>query len=210
MATMPALTLEFGAVTVRGRAGSEVHDQLRTVLAAFEPYVDRFQQGFSLQMGWGPFALRPDGEHTYDVVVPDYAGDPNDLTTDLTQAIWLLAGQVTVLRAAKVEDPAPTTYTEDVTCVRGALSGDQVLMTRSGTATGNDSGWFIEPFPQTRTEPWDAGDLIRMPAWRLLQDRRHAARVLDLPAGIAAVVGDNAVRAVIRESDRSVLSNGPL
>lgn len=168
-----------------------------------------WRDDFTLWFGWGPIILREGGDTPHEFVAhcPDYREDPNSSETDdLTQGIWPVVAMTQVLPAAGVEGQE-IECAEDVICVIGWEESEMLQLSRIETTTPDDSGWFIEPFPNERTEPWATEELVRLPAWRVVQLRPAVMRALALPVGIAAIVQGDDVRAVIRESDREILAS---
>ena len=205
---LESVTIAAGSSSVTGSARPEVANQLRGVVAAFASRPEELRDGFSLQLGWGPFILRGDAAG-FVVESPDYAIDSDARTDDLTLALWVLVGQLSVLTAASIDAPKETSFQEWVVLSKAALDAPSLVLTRIDSANADDSGWFVDEFPQT-AGGYGVDDLVKYPAYNLLKINRHAARVLQLPPGISAVVDVDGVRLVYRESDHEILANGPM
>lgn len=206
---LETVRVEIDGVGLTARAMSELEQQARGVLESFRPYRSEFRDGFSLQLGWGPFILLAQPDGSLAVVTPDYTQQGAEVTDDLTIALWTLVGQTLVLQKAAIDEPVATSYSDDVIVANRALDAEQWAMTRI-QPRDHDSGWYIDTYPTPPGPALGPEQMTRYPASRLLQFNKHAARVLFLPPGIAAVVSEDGVDAVFRESDFSMLATGPL
>ncbi|GAA4771504.1 hypothetical protein [Microbacterium gilvum] len=194
--------------TIRATAAADLEALARGILTEFEEHAPAWRDGYTIELGWGPLTLRADGEEII-VVAPDYARDPAHTTEDLSLTIWL-AVSLNALPSAAGLSAAQISFDDDVICVKEWERHPLLSLTRIATTTPRDSGWFVEPFPPASDEPWRAEQLVRLPAWRVLQERRAVARSFGLPVGVTAIVEGDAVRTLVRESDRAVLAEGPL
>jgi hypothetical protein len=211
MTETQTVTIEVDGAAVSASALVELRGQLSGVLEAFRPFAAEFRDGFSLQLGWGPFLLRADGPGRYTVVSPDYSVNSGDeVTDDLSVALWVLVGQLSVLSRASIDEPVPTAFDDAVIVSKRALNAPRWAMTRTNPTPG-DSGWYIDVYP---TPPGDsalsASEMVRYTAADLLRYNDSAVRALLLPPGIAAVVSEDSVDVVFRESDVTILAQGPL
>jgi hypothetical protein len=208
---LETVKVEIDGVDLTARAMGELEQQARGVLESFRPYRSEFRDGFALQLGWGPFILRAEHDRSFSVVTPDYTRpDGGDaVTEDLTIALWTLVGQTIVLQKAAIDEPVPTSSTDDVIVADRALDAERWAMTRI-QPRDHDSGWYIDAYPTPSGPAVGPEQMTRYPASRLLHLHKHAVRVLFLPPGIAAVVSGDGVDAVFRESDFSMLATGPL
>lgn len=196
-------------VSIHASAAPALAPALDRLVAQFELDHERWCHGFAVWSGWGPFWLIS-VNGGFVIQSPDYSTKPMDRrTSDLSLALTLSVEQQSLADAAAVA-PQPITFHHQVTAPKGWEAAQHLLMTRSAASTEHDSGWFVEPFPSTREEPWTPGELIGFPAWHLCKRRTALVRALTLPVGIAAVIEGDSIRAVVREADRTILADGPL
>ena len=197
-----------GPTFLEAQVVSELRPQAEGILALFAQHASELADGFSLWVGWGPLTVRASAGG-FTVEAPDYATDPRASTTsDLSLVIWLIVGMQAITTGSDVA-PEEVSYTDDVIVTRGALEAPMLVMSRTAERSPGDSGWFVEPFPQSADRDWTPSDLERMPAWRVLQSRREVARALALPSGYSVIVQPDAIRAVVREADNAVVLSGP-
>ena len=177
-------------------------------IAAFRASGAEPADGVRVDIGWGPFVLKQTGDRRFVVVTPHYAGTADrGSTDDLTLGLWALAAQVQLAELVGV-DGVPPSFADRVIIAKRALSAPGWAMTREPPSAG-DSGWFVDVFPSLDdASGLGVGDLVAVPASELLHIRKQAVRVLSLPPGVVAVVGEDSVDAVIRESDGTVLFRG--
>jgi hypothetical protein len=208
---LETVTVDIAGARVSGSAMSELSTQVGGIIEALRPYRSEFRDGFSVQLGWGPFILRRDGDDAYTVVAPQYEEQPGEgATDDLTLALWTLVGQTLVLSKASIDEPVPTAFDQDLIIANRALDAERWAMSRNEPRP-HDSGWYVDVYPTPPgSEALSPQEMTRYPAARLLRLKKHAVRALFLPPGVAAVVSDDGVDVVFREADFSVLAEGPL
>lgn len=178
------------------------------IIREFVRLATPLRDGYVVELGWGPLVLRA-RDDGWVVRAPDYAGDPRSEIDDLSLAIWIVVSLTAAASAAGVE-PAAISYSDDVIMVKDALVSPMLSMTRTATGTSGNSGWFVEPFPPTGDRDWTPDRLERLPAWRVLGERREVARAFALPVGVSAIIQPGAIRVIVRDDDREVLASGPL
>lgn len=94
--------------------------------------------------------------------------------------------------------------------LRGIADAERIVMSRTSRRDDlDDSGWYLDTFPQPRGERGPA-DFIRMTAFRTLRVNKHLARALLLPVGYGAIVSRTRIDAVIDLSTNSVALPVPL
>lgn len=206
---LKTVTIDCAGLTISATALSGTERQLHSILELFRPYAAEFRDGFRLQVGWGPVILRADSRSSYSLLVPDYAQDAaNHVVEDLSIAVWLLVTQTAVLAAAKIDAESPLGFLDSVVVNKLALDSGRWVLTRTAPRAG-DSGWYVDGFPQTG-DASTVEDLIKYPAHHLLRLNRNAVAVMSLPPGIGAIVNNETVECVFRESTFEILSNSPL
>lgn len=179
------------------------------ILREFEKYADEWRDGFAIQLGWGPFALRED-DGAFIVTSPDYSADPRtDQTDDITLAVWIMVSLLAAPRSAGVEE-AHIAWDDDVICVRGWEQQERLQLSRIETTTPKDSGWFIDRLPSMKAGEYAPADLVRVPAWGILQKRDAAARALALPTTVKAIVVGDRIQTIVRASDSEILTSEAL
>jgi len=203
----------IGSAVIVVSADTHLATQAGALLDIFAAYPDEWKDGFSVEAGWAPFMLVARGAERFDAVAPDFATRTPDQVgwvTDLTQALWVLNGQVTVARALEGVDPQRVHFADTVLCFRGIESANRLIMSRTARKdAAADSGWYIDVFPQPR-EPRQASEFVRWPAFQLLGINRHIARSLLLPVGYGTVVSRGGIDAIIDLSTSRVTVRGPL
>lgn len=198
-----------GGRELRTRCVPEVATLAEGLLAELEKHAEQWRDGYGLQPGWGPLVLREEGDG-FVVTAPDYAGDPrSELTDDITLAIWMSVSLTAAPRAARLE-PRDIAWDDDVICAIGWEQADRLQLSRIETTTPGDSGWFIDAFPSVKEGELEAHEMVRLPAWRILQLRRAAARAMALPPTVKVVVDGDRIQAIVRTSDGAVLNEAPL
>lgn len=205
MTAPPRVTVRetVDGATIEATASSAVEPQLRTIVAVFADKRAEWRDGFMIWMGWGPLILT-ERDGTFVLASPDYRTDPNHVTEDLTTALLNLMWQVAITNETGVE-PVDTAFNAEVICVRDWAESPQLLLRRSDPE-GDDSGWFIQPFPLSDDGEYQPDQLVRTYAWQLVLQRDAIGRVLALPPGVAALIDGDHVQTIIRESDMAVLA----
>ncbi|MFI1194684.1 hypothetical protein ACH4T9_15695 [Micromonospora sp. NPDC020750] len=203
----------IGSATVTVEAREQLGTQADALLDIIAAYADELRDKFSVQAGWAPFMLVARGEDRFGVVAPDFATETPDQVGwvgDLTLALWVLNGQVTVARRLPGAEPQPVHFNDTVLCWRGIENAERLIMSRTARKDrADDSGWYIDVFPQPR-ESRQANEFVRWPAFQLLGVNKHIARALLLPVGYGAVVSPTRIDAIIDLSAGSVAVPGPL
>jgi hypothetical protein len=203
------MTIEIAGARLSGSATGELVAQLEGVMGAFAPHRAEFCDGFTLQLGWGTLALRQDAADTYTLVAPRYDVDPVEgVTDDLTITLWALVG-LSLIASKTSAEAVPTLFDQDVIVADRALDAVRWTMSRNAPRP-HDSGWYFDVYPTPAGPGLAPNEMTRYPAARLLSLKKHAVRALFLPPGLAAVVDDGGVQVVFRESDMTVLAQGPL
>jgi hypothetical protein len=183
--------------------------ELEGIIGAFSPHRAEFRDGFALELGWGTLALRQDATDAYTLLAPRYDQHPVDgVTDDLTITLWALVGLSLVASKTSAES-VPTRYDQDVIVANRALEAPRWTMNRTAPRT-HDSGWYFDVYPTPAGPGLASNEMTRFPAAHLLSLKRPAVRALFLPPGLAAVVDDGGVQVIFRESDMTVLAQGPL
>lgn len=189
---------------IEASALGSMESVLRATIATFAQQRAAWRDGYSLWMGWGPLDLAAEGDG-YVVTSPDYTRNPEtDTTRDLSSAMWVLMGQALLTQEARVE-PVEVQYGDDVIVTREWQDSRMLALSRVDP-DGDDSGWFIQPFPPRTEGGWDASELERIRLWEAVQLREAVGRVLALPPGITGIIDGESVRTVVRDSDQTVLA----
>ncbi|MGH3703086.1 MAG: immunity protein Imm33 domain-containing protein [Agromyces sp.] len=204
---------QIGPVVVAVTAADSLVTQAAALLDLFEAHADELADGFSVQAGWAPFLLLDRGEGRLDVAAPDFATknyDQMGWVTDLTLALWVLNGQVVLAREVGGAEASPVRFTDTVLCYRGIEGADRLIMSRTSRKDApDDSGWYIDVFPQPTAER-GASEFVRWPAYQTLGVNKHISRALLLPEGYGAIVSAEHIDAVTDLSTSSVAVRGPL
>ncbi|SEF12730.1 hypothetical protein SAMN04489740_4280 [Arthrobacter alpinus] len=205
---MKTITRDVAGTRLTATAAAELQPMIDGLLGEFERLRADWFDGYELWLGWGPLYLS-ERDGGFVVTSPDYARNPRTDRSDvITAAIALTVGQSSIITAAEVQ-PEDVGFDDAVICVREWEAESMLSMSRISSTTPGDSGWFIEPFPPAdRAKSWQPDELVRLPAWRVLQLRAAVARALPLPVGVSAIIDGDRVRVVIRDSE--ILANGPL
>ena len=204
---------QIGAARVAVNAADTLVTQAAAVLDLFEAHDGELVDGFSIQAGWAPFMLVERGEGRFDVAAPDFATKTPEhvgWVTDLTLALWVLNGQVTLARELPEAAARPIHFADTVLCSRGIEGAERLVMSRTSRRdAADDSGWFIDVFPQPEHQR-DAADFVRWPAYQTLTINKHIARALALPEGYGAIVSETRIDAIIELAGNTVAVRGPL
>lgn len=176
------------------------------------------RNGFRVEMGFSVFTFsqKPGG---YQILAPDYDGDPfRETTEDLTRALLLMLSQINLLKRYRI-DGVPCRFDDKLILTKGALEQPLISLERSGAAFEGDSGWFLqglrreedgsltpiapEGFEAAEELPAEAyGSLY---AWQLLDKRPAAAELLLLPRGWFAVLEGDEVLEILNDRDESLI-----
>ena len=176
------------------------------------------RDGFRVEMGFSVFTFsqRRGG---YQILAPDYDGDPfRETTEDLTRALLILLSQTNILKRYRL-DGAPCRFDDKLILTKGALERPLISLERSGAAYEGDSGWFIQglrkqedgtltPIPPEGFE--DAEELPAeaygsMYAWQLLDKRPAAAELLLLPRGCFAALDGEEILEILNDKEERLL-----
>ncbi|MCD2441633.1 hypothetical protein LQ757_05015 [Agromyces sp. SYSU K20354] len=204
---------QIGAALVAVNAADSLVTQAAAVLDLFESHSAELVDGFSIQAGWAPFMLVERGEGRFDVAAPDFATKTPEhvgWVTDLTLALWVLNGQVTVARAVPDAAARPIHFSDSVLCYRGIEGAERLVMSRTSRRDApDDSGWYVDVFPQPDQQR-DPAEFVRWPAYQTLGINKHIARALALPEGYGAIVSESRIDAIIELEGNTVAVRGPL
>lgn len=153
-----------------------------------------------------PILLVADGD---DYVVTSYnlTGDNTTGTRsqDLTIALSTTALLADYPRRCGLT-PAEVYFNQDVIAARGWEESAVLQLDRSFVTNPDDSGWFIQPFPQVDPDrEWQVDELTRLKVYEVLAARPAAAHVMGLPIGVVAVITDDNVRAIFNGNDGTIL-----
>ncbi|MDT0201771.1 hypothetical protein [Nocardioides sp. AE5] len=153
------------------------------------------RDGYVLQFGWGPIFLAATDEWLR-LTTPDYGRDAaNDRTADLSGALAIQVAQMWLPGAAGVR-PQEIRFDQEVLIQRGWQ--EMVDFEASRRASKHDiySGWFISDTSE-RDEPYPHDEILKVPAWQVVQVNPNLAQVLAMPDDTLTILEDNEVDRVI-------------
>jgi hypothetical protein len=132
----------------------------------------------------------------------DYAKNPfEDITEDLTLALWVQLEQSHFLRKMNV-DGLSIKFSDQIILSQGVLELDNIYLQRNGDVEKGDSGWYIGPVEDNNTT-----ELYALYAYQLLKIRPEIIQVLALPNDYMVVFEGNEIKAVLNENDVDILKD---
>ncbi|OYN89433.1 immunity protein Imm33 domain-containing protein [Parenemella sanctibonifatiensis] len=199
MTETTTITRKAGEHTLLATVSTEFTDMAQSLLGVFEGQAANLRDGYILQFGWGPIFLESEGE-ALRLTTPDYAGDAeNDRTQDLTGAIRIQVSQMWLPSASGVR-PQEMHFHKEILIQRGWEEMEDFEASRQPSRHEIFSGWFISDTSE-RDEPYPHDDILKVPAWQVVQRRPMLAQVLAMPDETLTILLDG-------EVDRVVLLRG--
>ena len=182
-------------------AEKELEPQVEILFTILEQ-VDRNKliHGFSLQVGWSVYYLHERKTGNFILTTADYAKNPfEDITEDLTLALWVQLEQSHFLRKMNV-DGISIKFSDKIILSKGVLELDNIYLQRNGDVEKGDSGWYIGPVENNNTT-----ELYALYAYQLLKIKPEVIQVLALPNDYMVVFEGNEIKAVLNENDVDVI-----
>ena len=178
-------------------AEKELEPQVEILFTILEQ-VDRNKliHGFSLQVGWSVYYLHERKTRNFILNTADYAKNPfEDITEDLTLALWVQLEQSHFLRKMNV-DGISIKFSDKIILSKGVLELDNIYLQRNGDVEKGDSGWYIGPVEDNNTT-----ELYALYAYQLLKIKPEVIQVLALPNDYMVVFEGNEIKTVLNEND---------
>lgn len=189
--------------TIIVTAEKELEPQVEILFAILEQ-VDhnKLIHGFSLQVGWSIYYLHERETGNFILTTADYSKNPfEDITEDLTLALWVQLEQGHFLRKMNVEGLS-IKYSDKIILSKGVLEIEKIYLQRNGDVEKGDSGWYIGPVEDNNTV-----ELYALYAYQLLKIRPEIIQVLALPNDYMVVFEGNEIKAVLNENDVDILKD---
>jgi len=189
--------------TIIVTAEKELEPQIEILFAILEK-IDRNKliHGFSLQVGWPVYYLQERETGNYILTTPDYYRNPfEDITEDLTLALWMQLEQNHFLRKINV-DGLSIKFSDKIILSKGVLELEKIYLQRNGDVEKGDSGWYIGPVEDDNTT-----ELYALYAYQLLKIKPEIIQVLALPNDYMVVFEGNEIKAVLNENDVDVFKD---
>ncbi|TYR78798.1 hypothetical protein FZC66_17360 [Priestia megaterium] len=189
--------------TIIVTAEKELEPQIEILFAILEQ-VDRNKliHGFSLQVGWSVYYLQERETGNFILTTPDYSRNPfEDITEDLTLALWVQLEQAHFLRKINV-DGSSIKFSDKIILSKGVLELEKIYLQRNGDVEKGDSGWYIGPIEDDNTT-----ELYALYAYQLLKIKPEIIQVLALPNDYMVVFEGNEIKAVLNENDVDVFKD---
>lgn len=186
--------------TIIATAEEVLEPQVEILFAILEQIEDKeLINGFSLQIGWSVYYLYERESGDFILTTPDYSKNPfEDITEDLTLALWVQLEQSDFLRKIDV-DGLSTKFSDKIILSKGVLELDGIFLQRNGEVEKGDSGWYIGSVEDDRTE-----ELYALYAYQLLKIKPEIIQVLALPNDYMVVFEGKEIKAVLDENDVDV------
>lgn len=186
--------------TIIMTAEKELEPQIETLFIALEQEdCNKLIHGFSLQVGWSVYYLHEREPGNFILTTPDYTRNPfEDITEDLTLALWVQLEQSHFLRKINVEGLS-IKFSDKIILSKGVLELEKIYLQRNGGVEKGDSGWYIGPVEDNNTS-----ELYALYAYQLLKVRPEIIQVLALPNDFMVVFEGDKIKAVLNENDVDV------
>ncbi|TDW16237.1 hypothetical protein EDD63_1261 [Breznakia blatticola] len=154
----------------------------------------------TIEVNWTVYTLKEkDGE--FFVKSPNYADNAyEELTDDLTLALWVHLEQFHLLRKLNIEGEA-IRFDDKVIYADGAFDANNVYLQRIETSTKGDSGWFIG------VRNGDNSKLKACYAYQLLKLNKEFIQYLVLPKNYLVVLENNEVKAILNGDNENITNN---
>lgn len=163
--------------------------------------VYKLKNGFKVQVGWNLFILLED-EEGFHIVVPDYTKNPfEEVTDDLTIALWVYLEQISLLRKIN-SDGEMISFQDKVLCAKGVLDLEDIYLERRDKNGKGNSGWYIGPVDDAVV----VDEYEMYYAYQLLELKLEIIKVLALPIGYLAVFKKGELKAILNEEDVDLLN----
>jgi hypothetical protein len=148
------------------------------------------RDGCRIDVGWSVITLRSIHGNLY-VHEPDYSSDPfTQLRNDVTATLRVMAEQNDLVAVVHVSG-VPARFDQKIVLSTGTLEIDHVYLERSGEITPNDSGWYIGPVDEDRSQ------LEAIYVYQLLDTRPDLLRFLVLPKGCLVVLSGVQIESIV-------------
>lgn len=203
------ITRQAGEHTLLATASTQFSQIVNDILDVLEGQQENLRDGYVLQFGWGPIFLEASDEGLR-LTTPDYGRDAtNDRTADLSGAIAIQVSQLWLPEAAGVR-PQEIRFDQEVLIQRGWQEMEDFEASRRASKHDIYSGWFICDTAE-RDEPYPHDEILKVPAWQVLQGNPKLAQVLAMPSDTLTVLYDNEVDRVValRDDDSEFLYTNP-
>lgn len=184
-------------------AEKELEPQIESLFVILEQ-VDRNNliHGFSIQVGWSVYYLHERETGNFILTSPDYSRNPfEDITEDLTLALWVQLEQGHFLRKLNIEGLS-IKFSDKIILCKGVLELEKMYLQRTGGVEKGDSGWYIGPVEEDNTT-----ELYALYAYQLLKIKPEIIQVLALPNEYMVVFEGNEIKAVLNENDLDVFKD---
>ncbi|MBC2379093.1 hypothetical protein HBP49_12910 [Listeria welshimeri] len=182
-------------------AEKELEPQVRNLFMILERVgSDKLVDGFSFQVGWSIYNIHEKENGNFVITTPDYSKNPfEDVTEDLTLALWVQLEQGHFLRKLNIEG-LTIKFSDKIILTKGVLELENIYLQRTGEVEQDDSGWYIGPIEDTNTT-----ELYALYAYQLLKLKPEIIQVLALPNDYMVIFDGKEVKAVLNENDEDIL-----
>lgn len=186
--------------TMIAAAEKELEPQMKNLFTILEQVdSNKLIDGFSFQVGWSVYYLNEKEPENFILTTPDYSKNPfEDITEDLTLALWVQLEQSHFLRKLSVEG-LPIKLSDKIILTKGVLELEKIYLQRTGDVEKGDSGWYIGPVEDHHTT-----ELYALYAYELLNIKPEIIQVLALPNDYMVVFDGNEIKAVLNENDEDI------
>jgi hypothetical protein len=132
--------------TIIVTAEKELEPQIENLFTILEQVdCDKLIDGFSFQVGWSVYYLHEKETGNFTLTTSDYSRNPfEDITEDLTLALWVQLEQSHFLRKLNV-DGLSIKFSDKIIITKGVLELEEIYLQRTGDVEKGDSGWYIGP-----------------------------------------------------------------
>lgn len=197
---------EINGVKYKFCAEELLYSQMQPLLLAIEKIPKaELHSGYKIEAGFSLFILLETSEG-YDIAVPDYAGNPfENITEDLTIALWIQLEQTDILRMYKLSGET-IRFDDKIVIEKNALENPHISLQRFSDLGG--SGWCIKAIEKDAGGNYkneEAGEYEAYYAYQLLQIRPALLKALLLPYEYLVVFDGEEIVEILNEKDESIL-----
>lgn len=162
--------------------------------------------GYKIEVGFSLFILLETSEG-YDIVVPDYVGNPfTNITEDLTIAMWIQLEQTDMLRQYKLSGKS-IRFDDKIAVAKNALENPHISLQRFSDLGG--SGWCIKAIEKDAAGNYkntDPDEYEAYYAYQLLQVRSALLKALLLPYEYIVIFNEEEIVEILNEKNESILT----
>ena len=125
-------------------AEKDLHLQIETLFKILKSVDEsKLINGFSFEVGWTIYFLHETSENHFEILAPDFIKNPfEDMTKDLTLALWVQLEQVHLLRRLDINGKS-TKFSDKIILSKNVLKQEKIYLQRQADVEKGDSGWYI-------------------------------------------------------------------